>query len=357
MNLLAIGQQLKNSSIKGNLLRQPMALTSFGGKNSFLAGPGNIAIPGLDAVQNELSFKEMVAMNEAQSQMAEQVLNSSIPVNQQTARNMAQIQALAMQGDMMDSLAGEGLEKGASELFSAAMPGTAALVNGIAGFGNLIGGGQSIQGGVETGKTFTPSQMAAWRQKNGHFYRNESQDPVKQEASLDMPSGLSRIPKKNSDSSGDTDKVLAETKKMAEDEVAATGKLSMEKIDQIVGKVAAALGIDPNLVKAVIKTESNFNHKAVSKAGAKGLMQLMPGTAKDLGVDDPFNPIENIWGGARYLKKMLDSNGGNLNRALAAYNWGPGNLAKYGLGDNMPTETKRYIQVVNQNYSKFKQTA
>ena len=356
MDLLAIGQQLKNSSMQGNLVRQPMALASFGGTNNMMAGQGNIAIPGLDAVQKELSFKEMVAMNEAQSQMAEQVLNSSIPVNQQTARNMAQIQALAMHNDMLDSMMSGGLEKGASELFSTAMPGAAALVNGISGFGNLIGG-QSIQSGVETGKTFTPSQMAAWRQKNGHFYRNESQDPAKQEASLDMPSGLSRIPKKNNGASDEADKVLAETKKMAEDEVAATGKLSMEKIDQIVGKVSAALGLDPNLVKAVIKTESNFNHKAVSKAGAKGLMQLMPGTAKDLGVDDPFNPIENIWGGARYLKKMLDSNGGNLNRALAAYNWGPGNIAKYGLGDNMPTETKRYIQVVNQNYSKFKQTA
>ncbi len=108
------------------------------------------------------------------------------------------------------------------------------------------------------------------------------------------------------------------------------------------------------LVKMVIKTESNFKHTAVSKAGAKGLMQLMPGTAKELGVEDPFNPIENIWGGARYLKKMLDRHGGNINKALASYNWGPGNFDKYGQGGNMPRETRNYISIVNQHYAKFK---
>jgi soluble lytic murein transglycosylase-like protein len=82
-------------------------------------------------------------------------------------------------------------------------------------------------------------------------------------------------------------------------------------------------------------------------------MQLMPRTAKELGVEDPFDPLQNIWGGAKYLKRMLERHGGNLNKALAAYNWGPGNLDKHGYGNNMPRETRRYIEVVNRNYKNF----
>lgn len=133
------------------------------------------------------------------------------------------------------------------------------------------------------------------------------------------------------------------------------GKFTMEKLDRLVNKVALALGMDSSLVKAVIKTESNFNHKAVSPAGAKGLMQLMPGTASDMGVKDPFNPVENIWGGSRYLKKMLDRHDGSLNKALASYNWGPGNFDRYGKNGNMPGETRRYISLVNKYYAQFKQ--
>lgn len=135
--------------------------------------------------------------------------------------------------------------------------------------------------------------------------------------------------------------------------LSADDELSRQDLDKLVDKVALALDMDPNLVRAVIKTESNFNHKAVSKAGAKGLMQLMPGTAKDLGVKDPFNPVENVWAGARYLKKMLDRNNGNLNNALASYNWGPGNFERKGKAQ-MPGETRRYISIVNQHYAKFR---
>ncbi len=140
-----------------------------------------------------------------------------------------------------------------------------------------------------------------------------------------------------------------------EDEAADQNEdFDMAKLDRLVNKVSLALGLDASLVKAVIKTESNFNHRAVSHAGAKGLMQLMPGTASDLGVKDPFNPVENVWGGARYLKQMLDRHNGNLNNALASYNWGPGNFDRHGYSGRMPTETRRYITIVNQHYSKFK---
>ena len=131
-------------------------------------------------------------------------------------------------------------------------------------------------------------------------------------------------------------------------------KFNPDQLDKLVQKVALALNMDPNLIKAVIKTESNFDPKAVSKAGAKGLMQLMPLTARELGVKDPFNPVENVWAGARYLKKMLDRHRGNVNNALASYNWGPGNFDRHG-GLRMPGETKRYITAVNKHYAKLKQ--
>jgi len=103
--------------------------------------------------------------------------------------------------------------------------------------------------------------------------------------------------------------------------------------------------LPPNLIKGVIKAESNFQVSAVSHAGAQGLMQLMPITAKELGVTDPFYIEQNIDGGSRYLRKMLGSFGGYVKLALAAYNAGPGIVRKYN--GNVPyQETKQYIDRV-----------
>ena len=115
-----------------------------------------------------------------------------------------------------------------------------------------------------------------------------------------------------------------------------------DSIDAIVSRAAARYQLAPELVRAVIRAESSFNPQAVSPAGAQGLMQLMPGTARDMGVEDPFDPEQNVMGGTRYLRKMLDRYEGNLEKALAAYNWGPGNLDRSD-GSFLPRETREYL--------------
>lgn len=111
--------------------------------------------------------------------------------------------------------------------------------------------------------------------------------------------------------------------------------------------------IDPELVRAVIKQESNFNRTDVSKKGAQGLMQLMPETARGLGVEDAFDPWENIHGGTHYLRMMLENFNGNLEKALAAYNAGPEVVRKYG---KVPPyqETQGYVRNVLKQYQTYR---
>jgi hypothetical protein len=124
------------------------------------------------------------------------------------------------------------------------------------------------------------------------------------------------------------------------------GSPAQAKIESSIQKAAEKYNLPPGLIKAVIKAESNFQVDAVSNAGAQGLMQLMPATAKELGVKNPFDIEQNIDGGVRYLRKMLDSFGGNVKLALAAYNAGPAALEKYG-GEIPPyEETNRYVNRV-----------
>lgn len=125
-------------------------------------------------------------------------------------------------------------------------------------------------------------------------------------------------------------------------------QISNVRIEQAVEVAGRAYGVDPCLVAAVIKAESDFQSRAVSPRGAEGLMQLMPDTAAILGVDDSFNIEWNIAGGTRYLNQMY-AQFGTWRRALIAYNWGPGNLLKYG-EDRMPEETQTYLLRVERFY-------
>ncbi|HUL31370.1 MAG TPA: lytic transglycosylase domain-containing protein [Thermodesulfobacteriota bacterium] len=106
--------------------------------------------------------------------------------------------------------------------------------------------------------------------------------------------------------------------------------------------------VDPVLVRAVIRAESGGDPSAVSSAGAQGLMQLMPATAVDLGVKDVFDPYENIMAGTSYLRQLLDRYHGEVKLALAAYNWGQGNVERRP--EAMPRETKNYIAKVESYY-------
>lgn len=124
-----------------------------------------------------------------------------------------------------------------------------------------------------------------------------------------------------------------------------------EWLEPIIAKASNRYGVETGLIKAVIKAESNFNPTAVSSAGARGLMQLMPGTAHSLGVNDSFDPEQNVMAGTRFLRDLLDRYNGNMDSALAAYNWGPGNVDRRP--EHIPRETQDYLARVKQLYSSY----
>jgi soluble lytic murein transglycosylase-like protein len=124
-----------------------------------------------------------------------------------------------------------------------------------------------------------------------------------------------------------------------------------QDFDSSISEAAAKYDLDPALIRAVIQVESSRNPEAVSPVGAQGLMQLMPKTAAEMGVTNAFDPAQNIEGGTRYLRQLLNRYQGNRRLALAAYNWGMGNLEKHP--EALPKETQQYILKVEEAYTEI----
>jgi soluble lytic murein transglycosylase len=132
--------------------------------------------------------------------------------------------------------------------------------------------------------------------------------------------------------------------------------INTDQYDMIIKQHSYNHGVDPSLVKAVMKAESNFNPQAVSPKGAQGLMQLMPDTARNMSVYDPFDPDDNIRGGTKYLKLLDDTFQGNLELILAAYNAGPNRVKEHNMNVPPFEETRNFIKRVKHFYNKLKNT-
>ena len=132
-------------------------------------------------------------------------------------------------------------------------------------------------------------------------------------------------------------------------DLSASEQANRGKIEEMIREVSARYRVDPALVRAVMQTESNWKTGAVSRKGALGLMQLEPGTAQALGVNNAFDPKQNLDGGVRYLHMLLERYNGDLDRSLAAYNAGPGAVDRAG-GIPRYRETREYVQKVTDSY-------
>jgi len=191
----------------------------------------------------------------------------------------------------------------------------------------------------------------------GSIYCQQNFDPANKGIAPDQPTVAIAVSEKADNSAPPIAKSanLASTETVTVKPVVSKPKTVADvPYEKIIVKAANTHQIDPALIKAIIMAESRYDPKAVSKRGARGLMQLMPVTAKSLGVKDSFNPEDNINGGVMYFKRLLDRFDGDVTLALAAYNAGSRYVRKYG-GVPPFRQTRTYINKVFRYHKKYKQ--
>jgi hypothetical protein len=188
-------------------------------------------------------------------------------------------------------------------------------------------------------------------ERGQRVYINMAPPPARGTASSKNGSQSSNATKGNLSASGVSGGLASEQMANATQNAAngASHGLSSARLEELVQSTAARHGVNPNLVRAVIETESGGNPSAVSRKGAVGLMQLMPTTALELGVKNMYSAAENLEAGVRYLHTLLDRYNGDLDRALAAYNAGAGAVDRAG-GVPKYRETREYVKKVTSNY-------
>jgi hypothetical protein len=206
------------------------------------------------------------------------------------------------------------------------------------------------------------SQLASYVDGNGNLVFTNPDPPVTRHSTTksvkkaspgptEKPTGETTVGSSPSGPSGAGDTRTADVPGSTGAVKSTLVPVSMEPaaLSQVVQQSAEKNHVDPALVRAVISTESNWNSSAVSSRGALGLMQLIPGTAQLLGVGNAFDPVQNVEGGTRYLAMLLQRYNGDVVKAVAAYNAGPGAVDRFG-GVPDYRETRNYVQKVTSSY-------
>ena len=189
-----------------------------------------------------------------------------------------------------------------------------------------------------------PKYRLAWKRESERLVSENRRRLAKLSRGLGRVAGLASGPVATPAAAAPA--ALAPTQGASRDQSVATRRARFERV---INAYARVYGLSPELLHAVIRTESAYNHEAVSRAGAEGLMQLMPGTAARYGVKDSFNPVENVRGGAAYLRDLLDLFGQDLRLALAGYNAGENAVIRNGNQIPPYAETQNYVRQVLQH--------
>jgi hypothetical protein len=216
-------------------------------------------------------------------------------------------------------------------------------VNDMPGVGGSRSGSSANSRSTERSGSTGGSGLMYWSTTDHRFKPVPTNGAVMRaarSAALEVNSYLDRKPR-----SGDHAAL-----NVAPSDLQSHGAFTQQEIDAAIDQAAARHNVDPNLVRSVIKVESNFNPNAVSRKGAMGLMQLMPATARSLNVSNPFDPQQNVDAGVRHLKKLLESYGGNVRLSLAAYNAGAGAVAR-SAGVPHFAETQNYVRRITDLYA------